>query len=162
MITRLHRDGSFVGISSLNHDTKSITTEAVPNSSTGSPGVTSDSRLSPTAVTPQKPLRFVGLTRGGDDTTNGRKGFWRGDRRRSSMSAGSSTHAWHDLVGDGPAEARKSRFVVAGLRLKDPRWDWGNPRSRLTWRQVRPVTNAAMRCIPVLHLTGPPECSLPG
>ena len=103
----------------------------MPNSSTGPAGVTSDSRLSPTAVTPQKLLPSVSLTRGGDDTTNGRKGFWRGDRRRSSMSAGSSTHAWHDLVGDGPVEARKSRFVVAGLTLrrKDPPWDWGNPRS---------------------------------
>jgi len=71
------------------------------------------------------------------------------------MSAGSCPHAWHDLVGNGPAEASKSRFVVAGLRLrlKDPRWDWGNPRSRLTWRQVRPVTNPAMRCILTLHVS---------
>ena len=34
-----------------------------------------------------------------------------------------------------------------------PGWGWGNPRSRLTWRQVRPVANEAMRGIQALQQT---------
>ena len=59
-ITWLHRDGSVAGISSRGV-TMDGHTAAVPNSSTGSAGRhASDSRLSPSAVTPQKPLRSAG------------------------------------------------------------------------------------------------------
>jgi hypothetical protein len=72
------------------------------------------------------------------------------------MGAVFCRRAWQGLLGNGPAEGEKSRFVVAELRhrLKDRRLGPGQLANPFTnWRQVRPVVNEALRSIQALQTT---------
>ena len=86
MVARPRREGSFVGI-----HPSAQKTEAVPNSSAGSAGChANDNRLSPTAVTPRKPLRSAGSATQNDGSTPGGWPHSPGARRGFETSLGPS------------------------------------------------------------------------